>query len=392
MVRKSKLLFIITDLGSFENFISELCTILSTNYHLDISVICSKNKVINFEDKFLNQNINFFFVDIPRGLNIIKQLKASIEINRIINNIKPDLIHAHFTTGIFSSILLKNYSNEIWGTFHGLGFAVSKGIRKFIFYLVECLCFSRLDRIILLNKEDFNRIPFNYKTKTVIHKSLGLGCNITLFDRNNYDSKYKKELRAKYSAENSFIIAFTGRFVSFKGFDIVVHTFLKLVQTFPDTFKLLLIGGKDIAHGTGLTFAEEEAIFTHKDVINIGFTNNVNDYLIIADLFFFPSVKEGVPICITESLAMGIPTLTFNSRGCNELVIDAKNGFLVNPSKDKSQNEKEFLDLIVQLCNNPSLLSKFSLAALVDRNQLSRQNFLSESVDLYTSKLDIKIG
>ena len=394
MERKSKLLFVVTDLGSFENFISDQCIFLTQNYQVDISVICSKTKVINFEDKYLHQNesIQFFFVDIPRGFNILKQLKASFEINKIINEIKPDLIHAHFTTAIFTTILFKNANTEIWGTFHGLGFVVSKGLKRIIFYMVENLCFRQINQIIVLNKEDISCIPLAYSKKTIKQQSLGLGCNLSLFDRFRYSDKYIMDMKMKYSAVNTFVLAFTGRFVSFKGFDIVVRTFLQLVNTFPGKYKLMLIGGRDPVHSTGLSSGEEEVIFAHKDVINIGFTNKVNDYLVIADLFFFPSIKEGVPICITEALAMGIPAVTFNSRGCNELIKDAHNGYLINPSVYNYQNEKEFFEKIVHLHNKPSLLAKFSHAALAERNRLSRQNFISESTEWYKAKLALQDG
>lgn len=391
MVHRNRLLFVITDLGSFENFISEQCIFLTQNYPVDIAVVCSKNKVINFEDKFLYQNesIRFYFVDIPRGFNILKHLTASREINSIIREIQPDLIHAHFTTGIFTTILLKNTRTEIWGTFHGLGFVVSKGLKKKMFYLVECFCFSRINRIIVLNKEDVNLIPLIYSKKIFKQESLGLGCDLSLFDRSRYSHKYIVNLKTKYSIDNAFVLAFTGRFVSFKGFNIVARTFLKLVDDYPGKFKLMLIGGKDEAHSTGLSSDEEKVIFEHKDVINIGFTNQVNDYLIMADLFFFPSIKEGIPICITEALAMGIPTLTFNSRGCNELISDAHNGYLVNPSNENDQNEKEFFQHILYLYRNPALLAGFAANALKDRDKLSRQHFINENTGWYNAKLGL---
>ncbi len=392
MVSRSKLLFIITDFGSFENFISEQCIFLNQNYQVDISVICSRNKVINFEDKFLfqNQSIRFFFVNIPRGFNVLKQLKASREINNIIQEIKPDLIHAHFTTGIFTTILLKKFQFEIWGTFHGLGFVVSKGLKKKVFQLVESLCFIRLNRIILLNKEDVDNIPSVFSKKVIKQESLGLGCDLSLFDRSKYNDEYIMNQRIKYSAVNSFILAFTGRFVGFKGFDIVVRTFLQLEKKFPGKFKLMLVGGIDPAHKTGLTSKEEEIIFAHNGVINIGFTNKVHDYLVIADLFFFPSIKEGIPICITEALAMGVPTITFNSRGCNQLIKNLQNGYLVNPSDDNCQIEKEFFDHIIHLYKTPSLLAKFSETALRERDHLSRQNFIIENTEWYKKKLLLK--
>ncbi len=392
MAHKNKIVFIITDFGSFENFISELCLFMVHQCHFDITVICSPKKVIDFEDKFdyKNESIKFNFVEIPRGFNIVKQLKASHKINQIINEVNPDLVHAHFTTGIFTTILLKKVNVEIWGTFHGLGFVVSKGLKKIVFYLIEILCFSRIDRIVVLNNEDFKNIPTRYLKKVFKQTSFGLGCNLNIFDRSNYSDKYKKELKKKLYAKKAFILAFTGRYVSFKGFDIVARTFLCLAAAYPNQFKIMLIGGLDSIHPTGLSKEEEDRFFKHKDVINIGFTNKVSDYLSIADLFFFPSTKEGIPISITEALAMGIPVLTFNSRGCNELVTHAYNGYLVNPSAEKSQIQKEFFKKIVYLYSNPSLLAELSSTALKNRDSLSRQNYINENIQWYKRKLSLE--
>lgn len=391
MERRNKIVFIITDFGSFENFISELAFFLAYKYHLEVTVICSQNKVIAFEDKFVNKNksIKFRFVDIPRGFDIIAQLKASYKIGQIINEIKPDLVHAHFTTAIFTTVLIKTLKVEIWGTFHGLGFVVTKGIKKVLFYLIECFCFSRIDRIIVLNNDDLKRVPSRYFKKVIKQESLGLGCDLDIFDRVNYSDKYIGELRKKLFAEKAFILAFTGRYVNFKGFDIVARTFLHLVDAYPDQFKIMLIGGRDPAHGTGLSKNEEETFFNHKDVINIGFTNKVSDYLIIADIFFFPSMKEGIPISITEALAMGIPVITFDSRGCNELVTHNYNGCLVSPSNDNIQNVKAFLNQIICLYKKSDLRASFSKMAIEGRRKLARDNFINENVSWYKEKFKL---
>jgi glycosyltransferase involved in cell wall biosynthesis len=391
MAHKNKIVFIITDFGSFENFISELCLFLVHQYHFDITVVCSQNKVIDFEDKFVYKNecIKFRFVEIPRGFNIFKQLNASHKINQIINEVNPDLVHAHFTTGIFTTILFKKVKVEIWGTFHGLGFVVTKGLKKVLFYFIEIFCFSRVDRIVVLNNEDFKKIPTRYLKKAVKQISLGLGCNLNIFDRTNYSDRYISELKKKFYSEKAFVLAFTGRYVSFKGFDIVARTFLCLVAAYPNQFKIMLIGGLDSIHATGLSKEEEERFFKHKDVINIGFTNKVSDYLIIADLFFLPSMKEGIPISITEALAMGIPVITFNARGCNELVVDNYNGYLVNPSRNNMRNVKELFQQIITLFNNSELRSSFAKNAIMGRGKLARENFINENVDWYKTKFNL---
>lgn len=393
MVHRSKLLFIITDFGSFNTFLSELSLHLIAFDNFEISVICSPQKIINLEDKYTYEQeyLKFYYVDIPRGFNLIKQIKASLAINRLIKVINPDLIHIHLTTGIFTTVISKRSRIETWGTFHGLGYVVSNGYRKLMFYLIEMLCFSRVNKIIVLNQIDFDNIPRLFKKKAYKSQSLGLGCDLGIFDVKKFTESHKSEIRATINIESAFVLSFVGRFVYFKGFDIVARTFFKLAEAYTGKFKLILIGGIDPAHKTGLTADEEEKLFKHKDVINIGFTNQVNIYLAITDLFFFPSQKEGVPICITEALAMGVPVLTVNSRGCNELVKNNFNGVLVDVDKlTSSEIVKKSFDSIISLRERPHFLNELKSNALKSRNILSRNNFILENNELYKNHLQYK--
>lgn len=386
-VPKNRLLIIITDFGSFNNFLSELCVQLVNNIFFEIVVVCSKDKVIEIEDKFDFQalGIKFYFVNIPRGLNVFKQIRASRKINSIISFEKPDIIHAHFTTGIFTTLLLKKPSTKIWGTFHGLGFVTSKGLRKLMFIIVEFFCFSRLNKIIVLNQEDYQSVPNIYRHKLSKLKSLGLGCNIEIFNSCNFDLESKANLRSQLNINNHFVLAFTGRFVNFKGFDIAARTFIKLEQKYPDRLKFLLIGGLDVIHPTGLNEDEEKAFFNHRDVVNVGFTNEVPKYLSIVNVFIFPSKKEGVPISITEALAMGIPIIASNSRGNHDLVTDLFNGILIDNQNDNNVEIDSFFEAVESLFTDRLLYEFFKKNAMSCRELLSRQNFIDDQIELYSS-------
>jgi glycosyltransferase involved in cell wall biosynthesis len=383
-VRKSRLLFIITDLGSFNNFIAELCLHLINNFEYEIHVICSPSKVINIKNKFdFSNKLNFHFINIPRGFNLIQQIKSSRSLYNLINEINPDLIHAHFTTGIFTSILYKKLKYEIWGTFHGLGSVVTKGIRREMFKLVELLCFARINRIIVLNTLDYDLLKPSYGNKVIKGKSLGLGCDLKKFNPENFNSTSRISLKAQLNIATQIVLTFTGRFVYFKGFDIVIRTFLKLIDRHPQKFKLLIIGGLDPIHKTGLTVNEENTCFNHPDIINVGFTDEVEKYLSITDIFVFPSKKEGIPICVTEALVMGVPVLTFDSRGCNELVIDKFNGLLVENNLSLDRSVESFLSEIEKLVFDINTFYLFRDNCFKNREKLSRQNFILEQSEWY---------
>jgi len=49
--------------------------------------------------------------------------------------------------------------------------------------------------------------------------------------------------------------------------------------------------------------------------------------LAISDVFVLPSAhREGIPRVLLEAASMGLPLVTTDSPGCNEVVVDGVNG------------------------------------------------------------------
>lgn len=374
------ILIIITDFGSFNVFLSDLAVKMVQSGH-KVDVICSHDKVIDIEDKFDYKNIgvNIHFISFPRGFNIYWQLIKSIKINQLIKKINPDFVHIHFTTGIFTTVFFKKPSYYTIGTFHGLGFPMLTGFKKYLFKVVEFFCFNRLDKIWVLNKFDYDIIQGKNKIKTSMLDSAGVGCDLVKFKASGIDSannKLKDQLKIN---DKDFIITYTGRFVSFKGFDLVIKSFLEINKKYPSTFKLMLIGGNDPIHKSGLTESEEKEFLECENILKIGFTNQVEKFLEITDVFLFPSLKEGMPVCIIEALAMGVPVITANSRGCNDLVVDQKNGLVLsqNPTKD------EVIEAIIKLKESPELMKDIRFYNLKNRNKLGREVYIEKQIAAY---------
>lgn len=381
-----KIVFVITELGSFNNFLSELALELIKDSNIELHIICSNYKVIDIPDKnnFNYSNFYLHFLDIPRSVNILTQLKAAYFIRKILDKIKPDIVHSHFTTGTFPTILLKNNSYIYWATFHGLGLNSSEGFRRLLFSVVENLCFLRLNRIFLVNNEDF--LLLNSKKRLPAHKynCKGFGCDIDKFNKNNFSIRMRENLKNSLNVNLQFVICFTGRFVEFKGFSLVIKSFFYLSEKYPKKFKLILLGGKDSIHSCGLNEFEQKKMDSHQDIINIGYTSEVPKYLAISDVLLFPSKKEGLPTCVLESLSMGVPVIAMDSRGNNDLVKDGYNGFLIKPSLDINETILSIISSIEKLYYDSVLKTRLSNNAIKDRENFSRNKFIDEHKLLYS--------
>ena len=75
-----------------------------------------------------------------------------------------------------------------------------------------------------------------------------------------------------------------------------------------------------------------------------GNTEEIEKELILADIFALSSDYEGLPFCILEAMACGLPIVATDICGVSELVKDKENGFLC-PAKDRDALAKAILTL-----------------------------------------------
>jgi trehalose synthase len=90
------------------------------------------------------------------------------------------------------------------------------------------------------------------------------------------------------------------------------------------------------------------------------------------------SIKEGFCLCVTEALWKGKPVVATKVGGIPHQLVEAENGFLVNP-----QDREAFADRIIQLLQNPDLVERMGQRA----KETVRQNFLTTR--LLTDYLDL---
>ncbi len=382
-----KIVFIITDYGSFNNFLGELAKEMVMQRH-EVHVICQDDKTIDYPDKYNYKNlgIHFYFMDFLRIFRVSSWLRTSFRIKKIIKNIDPDLVNLHFTTSMFITFLSGKIKYPTVGVFHGIGFPViASPFRKFAFKRVEFFCCRKLDKILLINEMDYKIVKKSFPQKAYKYHTFGVGCDLVKFDPEKFSESDKFKLREKLNIRpRDFVLMYTGRFTFFKGFGLVVKAFKYIEEKgLIKNIKLILAGGKDEIHKTGLNTEEENYLVNAKNIINTGFTGDVDQYLSISDLFVFPSNKEGMPVSIMESISMGVPVIVFNSRGCKDIIHENFNGKLLDIHSD----HKTIARAIVDLYSNPARLQEFSANALAQRADFDRNLFIKESIQIFENEI-----
>jgi len=133
---------------------------------------------------------------------------------------------------------------------------------------------------------------------------------------------------------NGIVITYIGRIVKEKGVLDLLEAFSRIARHYNDVY-LLLVG--DVLSSE----RDRETEQMIKDFLNLekisnkiimtGYREDISEILRITDIFVLPSYREGLPRSIIEAMAMSVPVIATNIRGCREEVIDGETGILVPP-------------------------------------------------------------
>jgi glycosyltransferase involved in cell wall biosynthesis len=140
-----------------------------------------------------------------------------------------------------------------------------------------------------------------------------------------------------------FVFVFVGRLVGDKGINELILAFKNIAQQNPNV-KLLLVGMQEKDLDPIEVWTQEE-IESNENIVFAGYQDDIRPYLSISNALVFASYREGFPNVVLQAGAMGLPSIVTNINGCNEIIIDGKNGIII-PVKNSDAIEKAILKLM----------------------------------------------
>ena len=113
-----------------------------------------------------------------------------------------------------------------------------------------------------------------------------------------------------------------------------------------------------------------------------GAVKNVGEYLIDSDFYVSASQSEGMSNSLLEAMSLGIPAITSNVSGVNDIVFDNENGFIFEPN-----DEKFFYEKIIKAinCNEEKYTNMSRLASEHMLKNFSINLIAKKHIELYSS-------
>lgn len=141
--------------------------------------------------------------------------------------------------------------------------------------------------------------------------------------------KSKEEINDIVKPKDKKLLVTSGRLVNQKGFDNLLEVCNKLNNDKVD-YELWILGegwGKD---------SLEKLIdkYNLSNVKLLGYKNNPHKYIKQGDLFVCSSRNEGFSLVIAEAMILGLPVISTNCSGPNELLNFGEYGFMVENTED----------------------------------------------------------
>lgn len=300
-----------------------------------------------------NEGIAVEAITMSRKITPFQDLKSLWQMWNFLRKEKPQIVHTHTPKAGIIGMLAARLAGvpHRLHTVAGLPLMEATGTKRKILNFVEKLTYSSATRVYPNSKGLYDFILQNNFTQSnklkIIANGSSNGIDTAFFSPDQVTEIERVTLIEKLNIQpDDFVFVFVGRIVSDKGINELIKAFSELQaaeNNEPAGIKLLLVGGleNDLDPLNPETLAE---INQNKDIISVGFQQDVRSFFAIADALVFPSYREGFPNVVMQAGAMGLPSIVSDINGCNEIIIEGENGLII-PSKNVEKLKEKMLTL-----------------------------------------------
>lgn len=175
---------------------------------------------------------------------------------------------------------------------------------------------------------------------------------------------------------DSKIVLFVGALIKRKGIDVLLDAW-EIIVSQEKKALLVLVGPFPASTSElGQAFTQLERMQSNRQLMRIGCVSNVEDYFRAADIFVFPSRREGFPNSLLEAFACGLPTIITPFLGLGNELDSERPHYIICDRTAESLSHS-----VLSLLHSPDQQKILGKAA---RNWVEQNMSLNETIEKYT--------
>lgn len=285
------------------------------------------------------QGIPHQAVEMTRVVSPLRDLLSLVRLIGIIRQFKPDIVHTHTPkAGLLG--MVAGWICRVPVRLHtvaGLPLMERRGLMRLILVLTEKVTYACATCV----------YPNSKKLKAFIEEKISPDTSLKVIGNgstNGIDTRFfsvteelqekGRALRRQYNiGDESIVFAFIGRVVRDKGVNELVEAFNRLSGRM-DVYLFLAGTFEDDLDPVS---SQTRMIIEHSGrIITLGYVADVRPVLVGADVFVFPSYREGFPNVVMQACCLETPCIVSDINGCNEIITHNETGLLVPPKDVRS--------------------------------------------------------
>ncbi|MDX8458850.1 glycosyltransferase family 4 protein [Mesorhizobium humile] len=306
------------------------------------------------------------------------ELSTLRSIRGLMSELRPDIVQSFDTKPNLLTPLAVRGQVPVVRTINGLGWTFSSlepralALRP-VFCSLQWLASFWTAVTVFQNRDDqafFER--WQLIGKSAARLIAGSGIDVEAFATVRRCGPSAATMREQLGLHFAEVVMFVGRLTRQKGIPTLLEAVPRILKERPNA-RFILVGPRMSEGPFAVAKADIDRYAPH--VLALGPRTDIPALLGMADLFAFPTqYREGIPRVLLEAGLAGLPIVASRMPGCNDVVEDGWNGYLVAP-RDVNGFASRIIDLLSDRARAKTMgdrsvgfvRERFALSGVVDQ-------------------------
>jgi glycosyltransferase involved in cell wall biosynthesis len=330
------------------------------------------------EDLKKAEGCEHIVVPMTRRITPLRDIVSFFKLRSVLKKYKPDIVHTHTPkAGLLGMMAAKTTGVKTRiHTVGGLPLIIETGFRRWLLILTEKLTYYCATEVWPNSR---SMMSFIIEKKLTTEKKLAIidngstnGIDLKKFSWKNLNEETKNKIRESLPHQEGLKILCVGRMVKDKGIEELVTVFERLQQHYQ---LQLILAGPFEPHLDPLSSQTLDTIINNPAITHITWSDSIEYYMAVADVFVHPSHREGFPNVILQAGAMHLPVICSNIPGNADIIRDKITGMMF-----EVKNEDDLYNTLQFAIENKQDREKIAQALFEEVTQLYNRKRIHEVI------------